>query len=177
MIGHFAAFGLALLLLSPPALAASQRNALAAVPLQPGAAVAFFGITFIDTSTEGAYNPARADEKARVELLEKTVAERFINEGFKMADLGPVATQLARIVNPAECNGCEVRMAAKLAADYALVGEVQKVSNLILAMNLVMRDAGTGKMVRGLSVDIRSNTDRSWLRGMNYILKNHFFKN
>jgi hypothetical protein len=67
-------------------------------------------------------------------------------------------------------------MADRLGADYVLVGEVQKVSNLIISMNLVMRDVESGVMVRGLSVDVRSNTDESWLRGMRYILKNHFFK-
>nr|WP_234835720.1 DUF2380 domain-containing protein [Sinorhizobium meliloti] len=34
----------------------------------------------------------------------------------------------------------------------------------------------SGEMLRGLAVDIRSNTDDSWLRGIRYILKNHFFK-
>ena len=67
-------------------------------------------------------------------------------------------------------------MAQKLNAGLVLVGEVQKVSNLILSMNLVMRDVETGRMVRGQSVDIRSNTDDSWLRGIRYILKYNFFK-
>ena len=66
-------------------------------------------------------------------------------------------------------------MGQKLGADYVLVGEVQKVSNLILSMNLILRETGEGKMVRGLSVDIRSNTDESWLRGIRYILKNNIF--
>jgi len=67
-------------------------------------------------------------------------------------------------------------MAAKLDADYVLVGVVQKVSNLIISMNMVMRDVKTEAVVRGQSVDVRSNTDDSWLRGMRYIMKNTFFK-
>jgi hypothetical protein len=67
-------------------------------------------------------------------------------------------------------------MAERLGADYVLVGEVQKVSNLILSMNLVLRDVKSGEALRALAVDIRSNTDQSWLRGLNYIFKNHFFK-
>lgn len=43
-------------------------------------------------------------------------------------------------------------------------------------MNLVMRDVASGEVVRGRSVDVRSNTDKSWLRGMNYILKTSIFK-
>lgn len=145
-------------------------------PLVPGATVAFFGITFIDTSAEGALNGPRADEAARIPLLDAAVEDRFIQEGFILVSTEPVAGKLANIVNPANCYGCEIRIAKELGADYVLVGEVQKVSNLILSMNLVLRDVASGEMVRGLSVDIRSNTDDSWLRGVRYILNNHFFK-
>ena len=65
-------------------------------------------------------------------------------------------------------------MGRALQADYVLVGEVQKVSNLIIAMNLVIRETNSGHMVRGLSVDVRSNTDRSWGRGMRFILSRLF---
>ncbi|MCO8143956.1 DUF3280 domain-containing protein [Rhodovulum tesquicola] len=156
------------------ALAAAPLAAQA--PLDRDGQVAFFGITFLDTSTEGDYFGARADEQARIVLLEDEVRARFGAEGLALMDNAPVAEDLARIKNPANCYGCELRIADKLGADYVLVGEVQKVSNLILSMNLVMRDVETGAMVRGMSVDIRSNTDDSWLRGMRYILKNNFFK-
>ncbi len=153
------------------AFAASYGDA-----LRPGASVAFFGITFIDTSTEGAYDGERPDQTARIVLLENAVRDRFGSEGFNVLPVDPVAEELAATVNPADCYGCELRMAEKLGADYVLVGEVQKVSNLILSMNLVMRDVASGAMIRGQSVDIRSNTDDSWLRGLNYILKYNFFK-
>lgn len=143
--------------------------------LDPGASVAFFGIHFIDTSAEGEYNGAREDEAARLALLEEAVRERFAEEGFDLVDLGPVAEELDRTRSPADCNGCDVRMAEELGADYSLVGEVQKVSNLILSMNLSLRAVEGDRLVRMLAVDIRSNTDDSWLRGGRYILNNHFF--
>ena len=144
--------------------------------LKPGSTVAFLGLTFLDTSTEGAYFGARDDEAARLLLIEDEIEARFKAEGFDLLDLAPIQEELDNTVNPSNCYGCEVRMAAKIDADYVLVGVVQKVSNLILAMNLVMRDVGTGDIVRGRVVDIRSNTDESWLRGMRYILKNTFFR-
>ncbi|TCO71679.1 DUF3280 domain-containing protein [Rhodovulum euryhalinum] len=159
----------AMLLLAAAPLAAQS------VALKPGADVAFYGITFLDTSTEGAYFGAREDEQARIRLLEEEVRARFGEEGLVLLDLAPVAEELGRIANPADCYGCEIRMGKKLGADYVLVGEVQKVSNLILSMNLVLRDVETGAMARGMSVDIRSNTDDSWLRGIRYILKNNVF--
>ncbi|MEH6774490.1 MAG: DUF2380 domain-containing protein, partial [Cereibacter changlensis] len=52
----------------------------------------------------------------------------------------------------------------------------QKVSNLILSMNLYIKDTATGKQLRGQAVDIRGNTDDSWTRGMRYILTRNVFK-
>ncbi len=156
-------------------LLALPGAALALEPLERGASVAFFGIKFLDTSAEGAYNGVREDEVARLALLEDAIRDRFVAEGFEMVDLAPVAEELDRTWSPADCNGCDVRMAARLGADYSLVGEVQKVSNLILSMNLALREVETDRLVRMLAVDIRSNTDDSWLRGGRYILEHHFF--
>ena len=147
-----------------------------AEPLTPGAKIAFLGIHFIDTSTEGAVNGVRPDETERLELIEAYVAEQMTERGFTLLDIAPVQTDLDRVVNPADCNYCDVLMARKLEADYALVGEVQKVSNLILSMNLVVREAAEGQFVKGMSVDIRGNNDKSWLRGIRYILKNNIFR-
>ncbi|MBP1848809.1 DUF3280 domain-containing protein [Rhizobium halophytocola] len=155
-----------------PVLAAADLNA----PLAWDAKVAFFGFHFIDTSTEGAYNGARADEEGRRQLLEARLRKALADRGFDLVPLAPVQTTLNAITNPAKCNGCDVDMARELDADYALVGEIQKVSNLILSMNLVMRDAETGRAVRALAVDIRGNTDESWTRGLDYLLKHGVFK-
>ncbi|MEO1602591.1 MAG: DUF3280 domain-containing protein [Pseudomonadota bacterium] len=156
-----------LILLSTTAVAAE---------ISPGAKIAFFGVHFIDTSTEGAVNGVRADEVERIALVERYVAEQFTERQLELVDITPVQSDLDRIVNPADCNYCDVLMARKLDADFTLVGEVQKVSNLILSMNLVMRETAEGQFVKGMSVDVRSNTDESWLRGMRYILKNNIFR-
>ncbi|MEO0993907.1 MAG: DUF3280 domain-containing protein [Pseudomonadota bacterium] len=147
-----------------------------AAEISPGAKIAFFGVHFIDTSTEGAVNGVRADEVERIALVERYVAEQFTERQLELVDITPVQSDLDRIVNPADCNYCDVLMARKLDADFTLVGEVQKVSNLILSMNLVMRETAEGQFVKGMSVDVRSNTDESWLRGMRYILKNNIFR-
>jgi len=144
--------------------------------LEKGADLAVLNLTFVDLSTEGAYNGARDDEKDRLRLLETALRERLTDEGFTVLSNGPIAEKLDTIKNPARCNNCELKLAHQLGARYVVVGEVRKISNLILSISLLMRDVETGAMVRALAVDIRSNTDKSWLRGLNYILKNHFFK-
>jgi hypothetical protein len=140
-----------------------------------GETAAFFGVTFLDTSHEGELNGPRADETARVELVEAYVARTLEEHGLQLVDIAPVAEEIARIANPADCYGCDARMAKRLGARYAVVSEVQKVSNLILSMNVVIRDAATGDTVRAMAVDIRGNTDDSWLRGMRYVMERGIF--
>ena len=157
---------LALLLPLAPAVAAGAWQ---------GETAAFFGVSYLDTSAEGELAGPRPDEAARVDMVEAQLAEGLRARGLELLPLDEVADELARYANPADCSGCDVRMAAELGADYAVTSEVQKVSNLILSMNVVIRDAGTGEPVRGRSVEIRGNTDDSWRRGMRYLLDNGIF--
>ena len=71
------------------------------------------------------------------------------------------------------CNGCERDFALRAGTDLAAWGTVQKVSNLILNINVYMEDAKAKKMIFVKSVDIRGNTDESWQRGLNYLLQHY----
>ena len=63
------------------------------------------------------------------------------------------------------------RLARDLGAALSLTGTVQKVSNLILNINMVVRDVATGKVVAAGSADIRSNSDASWFKGVDWLLR------
>ena len=47
---------------------------------------------------------------------------------------------------------------------------------LLLNINFYMEDAESGKMKFARSVDIRGNTDESWRRGLDYLLRNHLLR-
>ena len=49
---------------------------------------------------------------------------------------------------------------------------VQKVSNLILNVNIEVRSAATGEVLYVSSVDVRGNTDEAWLRGVRRLVDN-----
>ena len=68
------------------------------------------------------------------------------------------------------CNGCELDIGRALDADVVILGWVQKVSNLILNLNIEVKDVATGKILYTKSVDLRGNTDNSWLRGIHYMV-------
>ncbi len=68
------------------------------------------------------------------------------------------------------CNGCELDIGRALGADVVILGWVQKVSNLILNVNIEVKDVVSGQTLFTKSVDLRGNTDKSWLRGIHYMV-------
>ncbi len=62
--------------------------------------------------------------------------------------------------------------AARGGAERVALCWVQKVSNLILNVNIEVRDAASGATLYAKSVDIRGNTDESWLRGVRRLVDN-----
>jgi len=145
-------------------------------PLECQVKVAFLGLHFKDMSTEGAYNGIRADEVARIKLSEEYIVRRLQAYGFDVVSNAPIAGALAKVFNPAQCNGCDLKFGRELGAKYVVVSELTKVSNLIQAVNIQVRDVETGKQPKGLSVDIRGNTDIAWERGLRYIFDHHIFE-
>ena len=95
-------------------------------------------------------------------------------DGMARARLG--RSLAIRHVDAGSCNGCELDLARELGAQQVAYGWVQKVSNLILNVNLVFEDATTGQVLRAGSVDIRGNTDESWTRGLRYLIAEQLFR-
>lgn len=141
------------------------------------ARIAVFDFELVDTSLEGEMAGADPAEQARLRLLEAELRRSLEESGrFEVVDTAPVADAVAAAGKLRTCNGCEVRIARELDADLALVGWVHKVSDLILSVNVVIRDVSTRERVFGSSVDIRGNTDDSWLNGIRYIVKNRLLR-
>ncbi len=107
-------------------------------------------MTFIDLSTEGAYNGVRADETARLELMEDAARDRFVQEGFVISRTSRGSrTSPVRSIRPT-ANGCDLEYGERLGADYVLVGEVAEDPNLILSVELVFATTGLRRMLRAL---------------------------
>lgn len=138
----------------------------------PRGRVAFFGLYLMNNAGD----PDDSDERARVAMAEDQIAADLAARGFTLVDTAPVADRLAQVRNIASCNGCDMKLARELGADYSVTGEVQKTSELILSLNLFLRDVAAQTNLRHGAVDIRGNTDESWSRGYRYLLKNTIFR-
>lgn len=134
--------------------------------------IAAFPAELFTTSLE----PIRDDELARLRQLDVELAAALADRTYTLVDTGPVAEKAVAYAYLWSCNGCERALAQELGADLAAVLWVQKVSNLILNINLRISDAYTRRVVRAGSVDIRGNTDESWSRGLRYLLENQIFE-
>jgi hypothetical protein len=112
------------------------------------------------------------DERDRLMRAGDQLRKELADSGkFTVVDVAPV-NAAAHGSNLQACGDCEVRFADQLGADLAITGVVQKVSNLILNMNIYLRDVHTGQIVTAVSADLRGNTDESWSRAMSYLLRN-----
>lgn len=137
------------------------------------ARAAVFGFEFFDDTLD-----ARAEVKAeQAERLRRVNAELLsllaASGEMSPVDLGPQAARIADLSPFFKCNGCEAEIARDAGATLEVVGVIRKISNLILSIVLQVRETGEdGRIVRAGQVDIRGNTDESWLRGVRYLVKN-----
>lgn len=110
-----------------------------------------------------------AGDQARLHHLDSQLREALARSGRYTPEAVPTGPETPTLWT---CDGCEVELARKANAKVSVIGWVQKVSDLILNINVVMRDVATGQRIAAGSVDIRGDTDESWTRGLSYLLRN-----
>lgn len=136
------------------------------------AKLVMFDPSFINSSP----TPTSAAENQRLAEFGARLRADLAGSGrFALIDPGPIAPELQKIKDISDCNGCEIDLAQKLGARYAAVAWAQKISNLILNLNLRIVDVRDGSVLRGGSVDIRGNDDLSWTRGEKYLFREKIF--
>jgi hypothetical protein len=133
--------------------------------------LAVFDFEMLDSSLEGEMRGKRADEQGRLVRAGDQLRKELAESGkFQMLDIAPV-NAAAHQSNLQACGGCDVKLAREIGADLEITGVVQKVSNLILNINVYLRDAHTGRLVVVASADMRGNTDESWSRATHYLVR------
>jgi Protein of unknown function (DUF2380) len=134
--------------------------------------VAVFDFELIDTSLEGEIRGVRPDEQERLARLSDQLRQLLGDSGrFSLVDITPIARE-AQASNLQACGGCDTHLAQRLGAELAITGTVQKVSNLILNMNIYVRDTSSRATIAAMSADMRGNTDESWSRTLDWLVRN-----
>lgn len=117
-----------------------------------------------------------ADLQRRLARVRDLFADGVASAGvYRVIGLGaaqPVHDGYRRqIQNVHRCDYCQVEIGKAAGARLAAAGWVQKVSNLILNINIEIRDVEADRVVLTKSVDIRSNNDQAWERGMRFLVR------
>jgi hypothetical protein len=121
----------------------------------------------------GAQGPTDADV-ARLGPLSDLLRSQLKETGrYEIVSTEPVKAEVAKGAELRNCGGCADDLARKLGADVAITGEIQKVSNLILNINVYVKDLKAGTPERAYSVDIRGDNDASFEHGVKYLVKNN----
>ena len=140
--------------------------------------VAAFDFELYDTSLEGELRGENEAEQRRLAAISDRFRQLLTESArYDVIDLLPASREIAAVGMFRGCNRCDVKIARGLGAEVSMTGVVQKVSNLILNINIYVRDVRSGDLLQVMSADIRGNTDRSWARGVSWLVRNRLLKN
>ena len=142
-------------------------------PAERPPSLALIGFELVDDQND--LSQATENER-RLALIHGLMNERLDRAGlYTMLDTAAAQSQIEKVRAEQafvyRCNGCLGEIGAKLGTRLVAVGWVQKVSNLILNINLEIHDVVAGSSVLSKSVDLRGNTDESWSRGIAFMVR------
>ncbi|MCW2241298.1 DUF3280 domain-containing protein [Azospirillum canadense] len=144
-----------------------------AVPFAPAMAdappkVLVFELELVDTSQEG----QQPDHPGRLERVTALLRDG-LKEGGRYAVTAVRDSAVAAEVPPSlqSCNGCEVDLGRRAGADIVVTGFIHKISTLILNIQITMRRVSTNDIVAVGNADIRGDNERSWRRGVEWLLR------
>ena len=141
---------------------------------QAGPKAAIFPFELIDVSLEGELVGPRADEAHRLVLATEELRRLAARDaGYEVLDLDGLSSEIERVAPLYKCNGCEVDIARRIGAEVAVAGTVRKISNLVLIVHVYVSDVGSGKLARIHRVDVRGNSDETWLRAVRRLVANN----
>jgi hypothetical protein len=155
-------------------LVAAASMALAASAADAGPKAAIFPFELIDVSLSGQYVGPDPTETQRLVLITEELRKLAARDaGYEVLDLSGLAGDIAKAAPLHQCNGCDVDLARRVGAEIAIMGTVRKVSNLVLEVHLFVTDVKDGKLTKVHRVELRGNTDETWLRGVRRLVANH----
>ena len=147
-------------------LAALLPAGAAAAPLH----TAFLPFTLEDTSLPAPNSPPEPADLARLRLVDHEVEKLLVRSGdYEAVDTAPIARALAEN-DLVGCGTCAVSLARQLGAQAVLSGWVQKVSDLIINMTIIIRSVGTGRIIAAGNASLRGDTDIAWERGASWLV-------
>jgi hypothetical protein len=154
-------------------IAVGARSTAAAAANDPVRVVALLNVEFLNDHED--LEPTTNAERARLASIGSLFKAKLEASGrYQFVSIpADAAAKMASGPEIGACGGCEFEYGKQIGVDYAAWIVVQKVSDLILNINIYMADVAARKLAFVHSVDIRGDTDESWTRGITYLVKNY----
>jgi hypothetical protein len=116
------------------------------------------------------------EDKRRLEIITAELAKLVKESGrYEVVDTAPIAKDIDDKSPIHKCNGCEDDLAKKVGADIAFIGTVRKASDVLFTVSIYVRDVANQKVIHQGSSEIYGNTDKMWLRAVNYIVDRRLY--
>lgn len=162
-----------LLLASAAALAIPGVTARAQPVPPPSAVVLDFDLLDDHPGTEP---QAQAALQRRLRQARDDMEQQLQAQGlYRIVPLQGARALMDKLRNEQEfmhrCEDCARQVGQQLDTDYAITGWVQKVSELILNLNIEVHDVRRKRVVLSKSVDMRGNNDESWQRAVRFMVR------
>ncbi|TWA79587.1 uncharacterized protein DUF2380 [Azospirillum brasilense] len=139
---------------------------------QTPAKILLFDLELVDTSRE----PADPDHAGRLERVTALLRDGLKDGGYAVTGVRDSAVAMEAPASLYRCNGCERDLGRRAGADIVVTGFIHKISTLILNMQIIMRrtgdGSGDGEVIAVANADIRGDNERSWRRGVEWLLRN-----
>jgi hypothetical protein len=116
------------------------------------------------------------EDKRRLEVITAELTKLIKDSGrYQIVDSAPIAKEIDDKSPMYKCNGCEDDLAKKVGADVAFIGTVRKASDVLFTVSIYVRDVANQKVINQGSSEIYGNTDKMWLRAVNYIVDRRLY--
>jgi hypothetical protein len=134
--------------------------------------LALFALELDDFSAGGPIAGESPEETARLRRMTALLREMLSQSGlFEIIDGDASKDWNVREHWLRKCNGCDADAARDLGAQMSLVGFFRKISIMEQYLELRIRDAKTGQLVHISQTDLRNETDESWSRALQFLVR------
>lgn len=134
--------------------------------------LAVFDFELDDFSAGGPIAGESSIETARLHAVTLQARRELADSPiFEIVDAGSSTDDRVKTHWLRKCNGCDAQIAQRLGADMSLVGIFRKVSVMEQSLEIRIRDAKTGELMKVVGTDLRGETDDSWRRALDWLIK------
>ena len=139
--------------------------------------IAVFPFELEDFSAAAGYVPPDDIDREQLRLSTEEARRLIAASGrYQLVDVSAVNNEAAKAGKLRDCDGCDARIAAGLAANQSMIGIVTRITRMEYAVTYKIRDARSGALVDVKQTDLRMGANVAWSRGARWLIENRLLE-